>query len=62
MTEKDYSEGYVKLGVGIAIIVMYFLVSNLDYQDQKLAEQQYIKNVCAGVHPNYKKWEIDCKN
>lgn len=43
----------VLAGMGIA--------GKLDYEDAVLFEQTYKENVCSGIHPDYKGWNIDCK-
>jgi hypothetical protein len=53
-------EGLVKVIFGITIVLMYLIVSEMDYQDAVLEEKQYIKEVCENYIPNYKEWDINC--
>ena len=37
------------------------IVSNMDYQNELVAEQAYKRDVCEGIYPNYKNLKLDCK-
>lgn len=45
----------------IAFVCLIGVVGQLDYQDEIIAEQSYIRDVCAGVYPDYKYLEPDCE-
>ena len=42
----------ILLGLGIA--------GKMDYEDEVLFEKTYKENVCQGIHPDYKGWNVDC--
>jgi hypothetical protein len=57
---KIDEELMVKLAIGINIIALWAIASNMDYHDAVQEEQDYINQVCEKHIPNYKKWNIDC--
>jgi len=42
------------------LIVILLIVGNLDYYDEKQAEQRYATMVCEGHWPDYKKLNLEC--
>lgn len=45
----------------LALLGFLGLVGQMDYEDEILAEQQYIRDVCNGVYPDYEYLQPDCK-
>ncbi len=45
----------------LAFIGLIGAVGQMDYEDEIIAEQQYIQDVCAGVYPDYEYLEPDCE-
>jgi len=50
-----------KLIIFLGILVAFLIVSNMDYQNELVAEQAYKRDVCKGIYPNYKNLKLDCK-
>lgn len=46
--------------LGITLLLLVLVVSAMDYEDQVLAEQLYISNVCEGIHPDYEQRGVSC--
>lgn len=44
----------------IAFLALIGVVGQMDYEDEIIAEQSYIRDVCAGVYPDYKYLEPAC--
>ena len=64
MTDKIPTEIIDKLVFFLATIIALFfmgIAGKLDYEDAKAFEKEYMIEVCTGVIPNYKEWEIDCE-
>lgn len=47
--------------VCIIFLIIMGLAGKMDYEDAKAFEKEYMIEVCTGVIPNYKEWEIDCE-
>ena len=43
-----------------AIVAVFGLVGNADYEDALAAAALYEQYVCEGVHPDYEKRGVDC--
>lgn len=50
-----------KLIIFLGILMAFLIVSNMDYQNELVAEQAYKRDVCKGIYPNYKNLKLDCK-
>ena len=50
-----------KLIIFLGILVAFLIVSNMDYQNEVVAEQAYKRDVCEGIYPNYKTLKVECK-
>jgi hypothetical protein len=48
------------LSILAAILLALGLIGNQDYQDELIQEQQYFKDVCDGIHPDYKNLQPPC--
>lgn len=44
----------------VAVVIVFGLVGNMDYQDELKEQDRYHTMVCEGSWPNYKALEIDC--
>jgi len=47
----------------VTIFVLFLIfgfVGQMDFESEIVAEQQYIKDVCSGVYPDYKYLEPNC--
>ena len=45
----------------IAFLALIGVVGQMDYEDEIISEQSYIRDGCSGVYPDYKYLEPDCK-
>mgnify|MGYP003136634927 FL=1 len=50
------------LSILAAILLALGLIGNQDYKDELIQEQQYFKDVCDGIHPDYKNLKPKCLN
>lgn len=44
----------------IALLGFLGIVGQMDYEDEIIAEQQYIQDVCNGVYPDYLELNPSC--
>tara|TARA_A100000164_G_C21320097_1_gene501680 strand:- start:285 stop:461 length:177 start_codon:yes stop_codon:yes gene_type:complete len=44
----------------VILISIFGFVGQMDFESEIVAEQQYIKDVCSGVYPDYKYLEPNC--
>ena len=42
------------------ILLIIGLVGNLDFESERIAEEQYLKDVCSGTYPDYKNLKPKC--
>lgn len=45
----------------VTLFLVLIVVGSMDYEDQVLAEQLYIDNVCQGIHPDYEQRGVKCE-
>lgn len=51
----------IKLVGAFGLLSFLFLLgSSMAYEDEVFAENQYIDDVCQGVHPDYKSLGVTC--
>ncbi len=48
------------LSILAAVLLALGWIGNQDYQDELIQEQQYFKDVCDGIHPDYKNLQPPC--
>ncbi len=48
------------LSILAAVLLVLGWIGNQDYQDELIQEQQYFKDVCDGIHPDYKNLQPPC--
>lgn len=58
---QDIIEKLAFLTVITILMVIMGIAGEMDYEDAKAFEKQYIIEVCTGQIPNYKEWKIDCE-
>lgn len=46
--------------LAVTLFLVLIVVGTMDYEDQVLAEQLYIDNVCQGIHPDYERRGVSC--
>lgn len=44
-----------------ALVIIWILGSTVDYAGQVEEEDMYLKDVCAGLYPDYKSLEVVCQ-
>ena len=50
------------LSILAGILLALGLIGNQDYQDELIEEQQYFKDVCDGIYPDFKNLQPKCSN
>lgn len=51
----------MKIVLAVTVLLLFGIVGSMDYEDAVQQDAVYVKNVCDGVWPDYKKLEVTCE-